>query len=202
MLSKQWPLSGAIAAITFFTLVVVLALGLDGYSHVSQTVSEIGRQGSPAETQWRIGNLLVASSLLIFAGFLVSFANARQLSRLPGIFMSFFAISEAGMAIFATPHPLHNVFGLSALAGYMTPLVISLSWRGVAGLRSIAAVSGLAWLLVVAAILLNLSPLFAPSLYPLEFYGLVQRGLFVAFYGWCFYLSMALYRVGERRFGN
>ena len=46
---------------------------------------------------------------------------------------------------------------------------------------------------MTAAIALNLSPLFAPTLYPLEYYGLVQRALFLAFYGWCTYLSLALY---------
>lgn len=49
MLNRQWSLAGAVAAFTFFALVYLLALGIDGYSHVARTFSEVGRQGSPAE---------------------------------------------------------------------------------------------------------------------------------------------------------
>ncbi len=193
MPNKPWPLAGAIAAIAFFCLVYGLGASIEGYSHVTRTVSEIGRQGSPAEMAWRIGNLGVAACLFIFALSISACARRQGWSRLPAVFVGCFAVSLAGMGVFATPHPLHNVFGLSALVGYLSPLVLALAWRKRLVPYSLVAVSAVAWLLVTAAIVLNLSPLFAPTLYPLEYYGVVQRGLFVAFYGWCTYLSLALY---------
>jgi hypothetical protein len=112
---------------------------------------------------------------------------------LPALFIALFAVSLAGTGWFAVPHPLHNVFGLSATVGYLSPLVLALAWRGKPVPYALTTVSAVAWLLVTAAIALNLSPLVTPTLYPLEYYGLVQRALFLAFYGWCTYLSLALY---------
>ncbi len=201
MQHRQWPLAGAVAAMTFFSLVFILGLGIDGYSHVSRTVSEIGRQGSPAEMSWRIGNLAVAAMLIVFAVSIGNYAHDRGWSRIPALFVALFGLSLAGMAWFATPHPMHNVFGLSALPGYLSPLVLALAWRGRPVSHALTTVSAIAWLLVTAAIVLNLSPLFAPTLYPLEYYGLVQRALFVAFYGWCTYLSLALYSESRHSHG-
>lgn len=193
MQNRHWPLAGAIAGISFFALVYALGLGIDGYSHVARTVSDIGRQGSPVEMPWRLGNLAVAGMLLVFAASITAHARARSWSRLPALFIVLFAMSLAGMGMFATPHPLHNVFGLSALVGYLSPLVLAVAWRGKPVSHALTQVSAAAWLLVTAAIVLNLSPLFAPTLYPLEYYGLAQRALFLVFYGWCTYLSLALY---------
>ncbi len=39
------------------------------------------------------------------------------------------ALPAAGIGVFAYPHPLHNVFGLSELIGYQAPLILSLTWR-------------------------------------------------------------------------
>ena len=180
MQNRQWLMAGAIAAMTFFSLVFVLALSMDGYSHISRTVSEIGRQGSPAELPWRVGNLIVAALLMVFAAAIGSCARERAWSRLPALFIALFAVSLAGTGWFAVPHPLHNVFGLSATVGYLSPLVLALAWRGNPVPHALTTVSAVAWLLVTAAIALNLSPLFAPTLYPLEYYGLVQRALFLA----------------------
>ena len=197
-MKRLMPLSGATAALVFFAAVYLLGGLLENYSHTSQTVSEIGRAGSPAEVQWRVANLLVAAGLLVFAVSIRNFASTRNVSQLPALFVAFYALSVAGTGLFATPHPLHNVFGLSLLIGYMAPLVTALTWRSQAELRSVAAVSAISWCIVVLAIALNLSPLFAPSLYPLEFYGVVQRGLFVAYYGWCCYLSLTLMQQARR----
>jgi hypothetical protein len=199
MMKRLVPLSGAAAALLFFTAVYGLSGMLEGYSHTGQTVSEIGRAGSPAETHWRVAKLLVAAGLLAFAASISAFARTLGVSQLPAAFIAFFAVSVSGMGLFATPHPLHNLFGLSALVGYMAPLVTALTWRRHVELRTVAALSAIAWCIVVLAIVLNLSPLFAPALYPLEYYGVVQRGLFVAHFGWCFYLSLAIFGRSRRR---
>lgn len=199
MMKRLMPLSGAAAALLFLAAVYLLSGMLESYSHTGQTVSDIGRAGSPAELHWRVANLLVAAALLIFATSIRTFARTLGVSQLPALFVALFAVSVTGMGLFATPHPLHNLFGLSALIGYMAPLITALTWRRHEELRAIAAVSALAWCIVVVAIVLNLSPLFAPALYALDYYGVVQRGLFVAFYGWCCYLSLAVFGHCGRR---
>ena len=68
-----------------------------------------------------------------------------------------------------------------------------MSWKNLVDSRKLRTVSWVAFVLVTVTIFLNLSPLFTRDLYPLEYYGVVQRGLFVAFYGWCLYLGLQLF---------
>lgn len=192
MQQKPLLLSGVLAGAIFFSAVYVLATMVDGYSHIAQTVSEIGKRGSPAEVYLQTTNMIVALCLLLFAWGLSLFAKSNHVSRLPAFFMAFFALSEIGVAIFPSPHSLHNVFGLSMTIGYMTPLVIALSWKNLDGANRLINASWVAFALIVIAIFLNLTPLFARDLYPLEYYGVVQRSLFVVFYGWCAYTSVQL----------
>jgi hypothetical membrane protein len=186
-------LPGILAGAIFFIAMFVLATMVDGYSHVTQTVSEIGRQGSPAETYLQIANSLVAICLLVFAWGLFVFAKINDLSKLPALFMASYAVAEIGVAAFPSPHPLHNVFGLSMIIGYATPLVLGLAWKNLVAANYLRRLSLLAFGLIAIAVFLNLSPLFARDLYPLEIYGIVQRMLFVAFFGWCMYAAWNLY---------
>lgn len=194
MQQKPLFLSGALAGIVFFSAIYALASMVEGYSHIGQTVSEIGKLGSPAETYLRLTNLVVAICLFGFSWSLHLFARDNDVSRSPAILMACFAISEIGVAIFPSPHPLHNVFGLSMTIGYMTPLALALSWRKSGSMTNLVVISWIAFILIAVTILLNLSPIFARDLYPLEYYGIIQRSLFVAFYGWCFYVGVKLYR--------
>jgi hypothetical membrane protein len=186
-------LPGMLAGPIFFGALYALAPMIDGYSHVAQTVSEVGRQGSPAEAFYQIANVLVAACLLVFAWGLYRVAKSNDAAILPAVLVAFYAIALIGLGMFPTPHPLHNVFGLSMMIGYMAPLALSLSWRGFENADKLVRGSWIAFVLIAISIFLNLSPLFARDMYPLEYYGLVQRSLLVAFYGWCFYLGSKLF---------
>ena len=186
-------LPGILAGIIFFGALYSLAPMIDGYSHVAQTVSEVGRQGSPAEAYYQIATVLVAVCLLVFAWGLYRVAKSNAAAILPAILVALYAFALIGLGIFPTPHPLHNVFGLSMTIGYMAPLALSLSWRGFNTANELVRGSWIAFALIAISIFLNLSPLFARDLYPLEYYGLVQRSLLVAFYGWCMYLGSKLF---------
>jgi hypothetical protein len=193
MNQRSYFLFAPIGGFIFFGAVYALAPMVDGYSHVAQTISEIGQQGSPAELYLRMANLIVGFCLLVFARSLYVFTRGNSASKLPAFFMAWFAIAEIGMAAFPSPHALHNVIGLSMSIGYMTPLVLALSWRNLPGSGRLIGISWVAFILVVTTMALNLTPAFAPDLYPLEYYGIVQRSLFVAFYGWCAYAGINLY---------
>lgn len=187
-------LAGPLAAIIFFSAVYGLAPMLGSYSHAAQTVSEIGKNGSPAEIPFQAAVLSVAFCLLVFARSLYRFAKSEGASLTPSFLMAIFGFAEMGMAIFPSPHSLHNVFGLSATIGYMTPLAVALSWRNLKDLSSLRRFAWVAFALVVLTMFLNLSPIFARDLYPLEYYGIVQRSLLFTFFGWCFYVGVDLYR--------
>ena len=186
-------LPGALAGVIFFSAMYALATMVDGYSHVAQTVSEIGQAGSPAEVYMRIANVAVSLCLVLFAWGLYLFAQGNNISKLPAVFMAFYTIAEIGVAIFPSPHQLHNIFGLSMTIGYLTPVVLALSWKNLVNSSKLITVSWIAFILVIIAISLNLSPIFTHNLYPLEYYGIVQRSLFVTFYGWCFYSGLKLF---------
>lgn len=186
-------LPGMLAGLIFFSAVYALAPMIDGYSHIAQTVSEVGRQGSPAAPYYQLANLVVAVCLVVFAWGVHRIARKKDVVSVPAYFVLFYAFSLTGLALFPTPHQLHNVFGLSMMIGYMAPLTLALSWRRFLDESVLVRGSWIAFVLIAVAIFLNLSPLFARDLYPLEYYGLVQRGLLIAFYGWCFYVSWKLF---------
>lgn len=172
---------GWITAVLFIAGSLVLGSILADYSFISQTVSEIGQEGSPLKFIWQLFSLLVGLLLILFSLGIISFARRNKWSVVPGLFVLFAGLSQFGIALFPSPHPLHNVFGLSMTIGYFSPLVFFLLWKDKLG-ASFKWYSLLAFILIQLGIFLNLSPMFAPDLYPLEYYGLVQRFLLFTFY--------------------
>ena len=114
------PLAGAILAFG----IAGLALLIPGYSHVHQTVSEIGEIGSPARVPFAIMLFCVAACILVFASAVRDVSVAAHHSRLAAYVIGFMALPAAGIGLFAYPHPLHNLFGMSELIGYQAPLVL------------------------------------------------------------------------------
>ena len=111
------------------------------------------------------------------------------------------ALSAAGVGVFAYPHPLHNVFGLSELVGYQAPLILALTWRRDPRAGTAVTFSWIMTGLVWVAIALNLSSLDrhgAVWAHLKPAYGLVQRGLFAAWFGWCAGVGVLLFRRSAR----
>ena len=168
-----------------------------GYSSIHQTVSEIGEIGSPARIPFTVLLCVVAACILVFA------AAVHDLSRVVGCptwaayVIGFMAISAAGVGVFAFPHPLHNVFGMSELIGYQGPLAFALSWRRNTKAKHFVTFSWIMFILVWIAIALNLSSLDRHGAI-WEFlkpgYGLVQRALFAVWFGWCAIIGVMLWR--------
>ena len=172
---------------------MVLGALLPNYDPITQTISEIGRTGSPFEATFKVVNLSVAGFLILFAFGVYRFSVERHLSLLTAVLLGFFAAMELGVEIFESPNPWHNVFGLSSLLGFFAPLALAFTWPSTPDLRVLRRVSGVAALLVLIAVLLNLSPLFVQVTYIIDHYGLIQRTLFV-FYLWCAYVAFILFR--------
>jgi hypothetical protein len=174
-----------------------LALTVPGYSQVHQTVSEIGEMGSPARVPFAIMLSCVAACILVLASGVRDIAVGAGRSPLAAYVLGCMALSIAGVGVFAYPHPLHNVFGLSELVGYQAPLILALTWRRDPRASTVVIFSWVMTGLVWVAIALNLGSLDRHGTlwaYLQPAYGLVQRALFAVWFGWCAGIGVLLFR--------
>lgn len=195
-------LAGLLAAIIFSLGVVVLPLGIPGYSQVHQTVSEIGMVGSPMQIPFTFLLCVTALCLLAFGWALGSASIDAGHSALAGYLTACMAISAAGVGVFSFPSPFHNYFGMSELIGYQAPLALAISWRADKRATAVVRVSWLMSVLMWVTIILNLSVLDrGGALWAHErpFYGLVQRSLFAVFFLWAALVGVMLFRERSRR---
>jgi hypothetical membrane protein len=162
MTTETRLLFGPIAAAIFLVGVACLAQLVPGYHHLQQSISAIGRLGTPMRVPFALVIGCYACSLLIFASGIFRVAAASGVSRFPAWVIGYYALTQLGIAVFATPHPLHNIFGLVSMLGYLAPLVLAFAWRRT-GRRSLIAVSTVVGLIVLGTIVLNLSELFPQS---------------------------------------
>jgi hypothetical membrane protein len=189
---------GPIAVLLFLVGTWLIGSITPGYSHVRQTVSELGEVGAPGHVAFTALLCVIAACLLIYAT-----AVARSLSELaqptvPAFFVAAMAVSCAGVGIFSYPRPLHNVFGLSETVGLQAPLFAALASRKDPRTGKVTRFSTLMYVLVLLAIALNLLPLFRPmGIWPYirPFFGLLQRCLFAAWFAWCAGYALLLIRI-------
>jgi hypothetical protein len=187
-------LSGIFAGLGFIATWLVLGSLLPNYNPITQTISEIGEKGSPFEVPYKIANLIVVACFLLFFYGVYRFSVTWQLSRVPAFMLGFFALTQLGVSTFESPNPLHNLFGISSMLGFFTPLALAITWPSTPGLRILRNVSSVVAVFIFVAIALNLSPLFIRLPYIAERIGLVQRSLPV-FHLWCAYLAISLFRL-------
>jgi len=184
---------GWIAAIVFVLGSILFGYALEGYSPISQTVSEIGKVGSPFYAAWQMFSVAVGFLLILFAVGIYLFASKNDLSIVASIFIMVYGLAQFFVGVFPSPHTLHNVFGLSMILGYLSPLVFAMLWKNRLGAQ-FRGVSIGAFIMILLGIVFNLSPIFDPTLYPLQYYGLVQRFLIYCFYFYCAFLSFSMLR--------
>ncbi len=179
---------GPIAVALFLAKTIAIGLFTPGYSHVQQTVSELGEAGAPGQLPFSVLLCLVAACLIVCANAIAGTLHQLGHTALPAYFVIGMAISCAGVGIFSFPHPLHNVFGLSETVGLQAPLVAALAGRKDGRTRQARMFSSVMYFLVLLAIAINLVPLFRPAnLWPQirPYFGLVQRSLFASWFIWC-----------------
>jgi hypothetical membrane protein len=129
MKARTRLLFGALAAIVFPFGVAGLAYLLPDYSYVRQTISEIGPMDSPRRAPFAILVCSVAACVLIFASGVRAVSARAGHSTLPAYLIGFVALTEVGLAVFATPHPFHNMIGPTALIGFQAPGALAWAWR-------------------------------------------------------------------------
>jgi hypothetical protein len=182
-----------VAGLGFIATWLVLGALLPNYDPITQTISEIGEKGSLFEVPYKITNLIVAGSFVLFSYGVFRFSTAHQLSPVPAFLLGFFALTQLGVSIFESPNPLHNLFGIASMPAFLTPLVLAITWRSAPGLHGLRKLSWLAGGLILIAIAVNLSPLFIRVPYIARHIGLMQRFL-PLFHLWCACLAISLSR--------
>jgi len=188
------PLAGAILGFG----IAGLALLIPGYSHVHQTVSEIGEIGSAARMPFAIMLFCVAACIVVFASAVRDVSLAAHHSPFAAYLIAFMALPAAGIGVFAYPHPLHNVFGLSELIGYQAPLILALTWRRDPRAKTLVVLSWIFFAIIWGAIVLNLTSFVQPVwAYVKPIHGLAQRALFAAWFGWCAVVGILLFSARE-----
>lgn len=192
-LANWMLLGGPATALAFGVGVTWLGLATPGYSAVRQTVSELGPRGGKGRAALAGLNLIIALAAAGFACGLAAVATHARWTNTPAYFMGLYAVLAVGLAAFPSGDRLHNVFGLLQTFPFVgAPLSVALGWRG---LGVLIPISWAALVLLAGAMALNLAPAFSPRLAKAfaPVYGLVQRSLFVAWYGWCAVLGLLLF---------
>lgn len=190
-------LFGPLGAAIFCIGVLVLGAMVPGYSHVHQTVSEIGALDTPMRIPFAVMLGCVTLCMWVFAWGVWDASAAAGHNRCTAILIVCMGMSGVGVAIFATPHPLHNDFGLSEIFGYQAPLAFALAWRKDPKARGLVIGSWVFFVLLWVSMGLNMSPMFADSSLAIAMkpiYGLVQRSLFLVWFAWCTFIGVALWR--------
>jgi hypothetical membrane protein len=186
---------GIIATIVLWAAFLLLPFMVPGYNFVRETVSLIGEMSSPARVPFAAMLCVLAVCLLIFAWGLRDASIKLGRSTAAAYLTGFMAISSVGVGIFAFPHPLHNVFGLSEFVGYQAPWVLAMTWRREQSMRRVVTFSWWMGILVWCTIVANLGALdFHSWLWQIEKpeYGLIQRALFLTWSGWLVGTSIML----------
>jgi len=186
---------GIIATIVLWAGLLLLPFMVPGYNFVRETVSLIGEMSSPARVPFAAMLCIMAICLLIFAWGLRDASIKLGRPTAAAYLAGFMAFSSVGVGIFAFPHPLHNVFGLSEVVGYQAPWVLALTWRREQNARRVVVFSWWMGILMWCAIVANLSALdFHSRLWQVEKpeYGLIQRALFLTWSAWLVGTSIML----------
>lgn len=193
-------LFGLICGTGLIVMSTILGALLPGYDPIRQTISEIGETGSPFQRIFQITLIVIAVCFLVFSYGIYRFASFRHVSALPAIALGFIGLTDLGTAAFVAGHPLHNVFGISKTLGLLAPMLLAITWPSAPDLRIVRRVSGLAGILVLISVALNLVPAFVSLqwaqdhlLWVVELYGLIQRTLFI-FFAWVVFLAIVLFQ--------
>lgn len=193
-------LAGPLGSAIFCIGVMVLASMVPGYSHVHQTVSEIGAMGTPTQIPFTVMIGCVAVCIWVFAWGVWDASVAAGHNWSAAALIACMGFSAMGVGIFSTPHPLHNIFGLSEIVGYQAPLAFALTWRNDPNARVLVISSWVFFVLLWVSMGLNMSPMFPDSWLAMDIkpiYGLVQRSLFLVWFGWCALTGLLLW--GQKR---
>ncbi len=180
---------GVVGPLLFVALVVVGGVLYDGYSHVGQTISELGGEGAEFALLQNV-NFIVLGVLVI--GFAWALARTLGPPHTGAVLVAVFGFSSAmlngllpcdlGCQGSTTVGLLHNVFGtVGFVAGVGAMFVLARRWRTEPGWRSHVPFTRT----MAATALVGLLAFIAVEAAEVRTYaGLVQRVFVLALLGW------------------
>jgi hypothetical protein len=188
---------GPLSVLTYIGWRELAALRWEGYSRISNSISELQLTGTPTKSlldPWQ-GWVYSALSLAFGIGIWLSAQGSRSL-RVVG----------ALMILPAVANPLWLLFGEASLATHLALAVLGiLSWLGAMGFGAAALGKRFrVYSLVTLAVVVTFNALalsYAPEVNagePTPFIGLYERIAFGAYYLWLSMLAVALWRGGRR----
>ena len=192
-------LGGVVAPLLFAAVVVHVASRYEGYSHVSQAISELGGEGASDPLLQNVNFFVLGVLVLGFAWalFRSGAATARGAALIAGLGLfsaigSAFLPCDLGCGGTTTVGLLHNVFGVTgfvlAIAGM---LVLGRHWGDDARWAGHARFSRLAAVVAIAGLAVFIVMRATDS----EAYdGVAQRVFVTALLGWVFVTGVRLYR--------
>ena len=133
LISRSCLWAGLLAIALYLVTVVVLGLLTPQYSHITNLVSDLGRQESPYHMAFSIslgmvGALFVLSSVGFFDAVRTISGNLI-LSIAIGVAIAAIGVGIIISAIFPLPDPRHGGFGLARLF-FLVPLLIAIAiWK-------------------------------------------------------------------------
>jgi hypothetical protein len=192
---------GPLSVLTYIGWREFAALQWEGYSRISNSISELQLTGTPTKSlldPWE-GWVYSGLSLAFGVGIWLSAQGSRSL-RVVG----------ALMILPAAANPLWLLFGEASLAAHIALAVMGiLSWLGAMGFGAAALGKRFRiYSLVTLAVVVTFNALalsYAPEVKsgePTPFIGLYERIAFGAYYLWLCLLAVALWRGGRREAGK
>lgn len=101
----------------------------EGYSHLSNMVSELGTIGTGTQYIFTAGLALGALLSLFFIIGLCKTARRASVSIAPILVMVTFSLSMLGAALFPLPLRMHGILGSPGMALPLSPLLALILWR-------------------------------------------------------------------------
>ena len=194
MKTKSGLVLGFIIPVVFWATTFVCGFILGNYDHFSRMVSELGARGTRSQAIFFAGFLLCSILGVIFMVGLCRACKAMGISMIPALFILFFSLPIAGVAIFPVPLKMHVLIGMPSLLLIFSPLLGLILWQREKRLPNLKFIAIMVFLLMALGFLVFMPDVLSHS--P----GLKQRFFHLGWSIWFFYLSYSFLRT--RRQGS
>jgi hypothetical membrane protein len=155
----------------------------EGYSHLTNMVSELGTIGTKTQYIFTFSLVVISVLSILFVVGLCRIAKRSGLSITPILLILTFSFSILGAGIFPLPLKLHGILGSPSMLLPLSPLLSLFLWREstIRNIKIAAAISAT----VISLGFLTLTPEVLDS-----YFGLKQRFFHVGWSLWFIYLSV------------
>lgn len=183
MKSSRLAYLGFIIPPIFWITIAICGLMTEGYSHLTNMVSELGTIGTKTQYIFTFSLVVISVLSILFVVGLCRIAKRSGLSITPILLILTFSFSILGAGIFPLPLKLHGILGSPCMLLPLSPLLSLLLWREstIRNIKIAAAISAA----VISLGFLTLTPEVLDS-----YFGLKQRFFHVGWSLWFIYLSV------------